>query len=179
MQGNLNYIMLGRKLFDPKMSVDLQQFNISMWQGISSSVRDYQIGCMLNLDICYRVIHSKTVLEEFREMGGDQLKIKASAMGQLVISIYNNRPYKIVDVDFSLTPQSTFETRRNRDNPDVPGDMKDYATYYRERYNKNISDMSQPLLIAKDASSKLKDTCNLIPELCCFIGLTNEMLGNF
>lgn len=132
--------MLGRKLFDPSKVTRLDQFNIQMWQGVESSIRDYEAGNLLNLDICFKIIHSKTVLEELRELGQDQSKIRATCESEVVITPYNNKPYRITQVDFDSNPASQFETRSG---------PKSYAEYYRERYNINIADLAQPLLIAK------------------------------
>lgn len=87
-----------------------------------------------------------------------------------MITPYNNKPYRISLVDFDSNPRSTFETHQG---------PKSYSDYYRERYNINIRDNFQPLLIAKQSGDKRGEEVRLIPELCNFTGLTNDMLGNF
>ena len=52
-----------------------------------------------------------------------------------------------------------------------------YAEYYKTRYNENISDMNQPLLIHKDR--KTGNEVALIPELCQLTGLTDAMRADF
>jgi aubergine-like protein len=52
-----------------------------------------------------------------------------------------------------------------------------YAEYYKTRYNENISDLNQPLLIHKDR--KTGNEVALIPELCQLTGLTDAMRADF
>ena len=82
-------------------------------------------------------------------------------------SRYNNRFYRIDDVGFDLNPQMTFKTA---DEEEVS-----YMKYYEMKYNKKLSDPSQPLLKIK---SRTKDI-HLIPELCVLTGQSSEMRQNF
>ena len=52
-----------------------------------------------------------------------------------------------------------------------------YKDYYKTRYNENISDPNQPLLINKDR--KTGNEIALIPELCQVTGLTDSMRADF
>ena len=52
-----------------------------------------------------------------------------------------------------------------------------YAEYYKTRYNENISDLNQPLLIHKDR--KTGNEVALIPELCQITCLTDAMRADF
>lgn len=52
-----------------------------------------------------------------------------------------------------------------------------YAEYYKTRYNENIADPNQPLLINKDR--KTGNEVALIPELCQLTGLTDAMRADF
>ena len=49
--------------------------------------------------------------------------------------------------------------------------------YYKPRYNENIADENQPLLINKDR--RTGNEVALIPELCQLTGLTDAMRANF
>ena len=49
--------------------------------------------------------------------------------------------------------------------------------YYKSRYNENVSDVNQPLLINKDR--KTGNEVALIPELCLLTGLTDQMRADF
>lgn len=71
-------------------------------------------------------------------------------------------------VDFGSSPATTF---------DKQGTQISYAEYYKTRYNENIADANQPLLINKDRKTGMEVA--LIPELCQLTGLTDTMRADF
>lgn len=52
---------------------------------------------------------------------------------------YNNKTYRIDDIDWDKNPMSTFTTRT--------GEIS-FMQYYENAYNKKISDKEQPLLVS-------------------------------
>ena len=56
-----------------------------------------------------------------------------------VLSRYNNKTYRIDDIDWDKNPLSTFSTRN--------GEVS-FVQYYENAYNKKITDMEQPLLVS-------------------------------
>ncbi len=54
--------------------------------------------------------------------------------------------------------------------------MITYKEYYQSKYQKSITDLSQPLLIMRTIRGQ---TVVLFPELCSLTGLTDKMKGNF
>ena len=54
---------------------------------------------------------------------------------------YNNKSYRIDDIDFNQTPNDTFVDHYGRE--------KAYKDYYREHYNLEIKDLKQPLLMSR------------------------------
>lgn len=67
-----------------------------------------------------------------------------------------------------MSPETTF---------DKSGTQVSYKDYYKTRYNENVSDPNQPLLINKDR--KTGNEIALIPELCQVTGLTDSMRADF
>ena len=67
-----------------------------------------------------------------------------------------------------MSPDTTF---------DKQGTQVSYKEYYKTRYNENIGDPNQPLLINKDR--KTGNEVALIPELCQLTGLTDSMRADF
>lgn len=82
---------------------------------------------------------------------------------------YNNKTYKIDDLEFGESPMSTFTNSR--------GQTMTYVEYYRNQYGIEIQDQNQPLLVSRPrrTSAAMGDqtmvVC-LIPELCLFTGKT-------
>ncbi len=89
------------------------------------------------------------------------------------MTTYNRKTYKIDDMEWNMTPLSTFDMR---------GRKITYVDYFREKYGVNISDGEQPMLISrpkkKDFHRGMTGPILLIPELCRMTGLTEEMRAN-
>ena len=61
-------------------------------------------------------------------------------LGATIITCYNNKSYKIDDIAWDITPRSKFE----RDGEEGQITIEHY---YKTRYNLQIKDLDQPLLI--------------------------------
>ena len=61
-------------------------------------------------------------------------------VGCIVVTKYNNRSYKVDDIDFNENPASTF-TRKD-------GSRISYEEYFRSRYKTAIRDVKQPMLVS-------------------------------
>ncbi|KAG5670554.1 hypothetical protein PVAND_000808 [Polypedilum vanderplanki] len=178
--GILNYQRVGRKSFDPTSPKIITQHKLEVWPGFVKSVEEHEGGLMLLLDVSHRVLSQKTVLEFFKEciQKTDNWKdmAKKGVVGNIVLTRYNNKSYRIDDIDFSQNPLSTFKK----------GDREiSYADYYKNEYNIKIQDLKQPLLISRKEmrvsgeKKKLDFVVCLVPELCFLTGLSDEMRSNY
>ncbi|CAG9313019.1 unnamed protein product [Blepharisma stoltei] len=173
-QGKLDLIMIGRKFYDPTNSKDLPQHHISIWPGYYTSVGSYAEGCLVNIDISHRCLRTITVYDQIKEIrtrsnndyAQNSLKLLLNAT---VLTLYNKKTYKVVDIDFDSTAESTFQ--------DSTGKVQTYKEYYEKRWQKNIEHNEQPLL--KATTNKNPNPCYLIPEFCVLTGLTDEMRADF
>lgn len=97
-------------------------------------------------------------------------------MGSVVLTRYNNKTYRVDDIDWDQSPSSTFL--------DDSGRGKTFAEYYKEKYGIEIGDKKQPMLVSR-ARRKTKEeedvakTIALVPELCNLTGLTDQMKSDF
>jgi len=86
---------------------------------------------------------------------------------------YNRKTYRVDDIEWSTTPKSTF---------DMQGQQTTFIEYFRKKYNKDIRDHDQPLLVSRPKKKDLHrgqlGPILLIPELCQMTGLTDEMRAN-
>lgn len=82
-----------------------------------------------------------------------------------VITEYNNHTYRIIDVDFSTNPSSTFEKKRGEEKVKIS-----YQEYYLTKYNIQLSNLTQPMLVTKtkqkQRNAEQGDFVYLVPELC-------------
>ena len=122
-----------------------------------------------------------------------------------VVTKYNNKTYQVCSVAFDKTPKSTFvtSTQISRSVPSDPevSDKKgsqeevkrsskataaddeegafeiSFVDYYKNRYNEEILDLTQPLLVS--ANKRTGEVTYLVPELCRMTGLTPALLADF
>lgn len=92
---------------------ELSQFRIQLWPGYETSIREYENDLLLNCDVAHKVMRIDTVYTMLRNLRRDgQFNIddfKRQIIGKTVLTPYNNRTYRIDDVDFDVTPRSTFK----------------------------------------------------------------------
>ena len=67
---------------------------------------------------------------------------------------FSNKSYRIHEISFDLSPESTFETGFNS------GQHQTYMEYYKNQYGIEIRDKKQPLLIHRMKRSELPDGKN-------------------
>jgi aubergine-like protein len=83
-------------------------------------------------------------------------------LGAIVLTDYNNKTYRIDDVDFNVSPMATFRKKT--------GEEISYTDYYLSRYNITIQNLQQPLLVSRstqrDRRAGQDELIYLIPELC-------------
>lgn len=177
----MNYVRFGRKRFDPTAPSVIPQHKLEVWPGYVTAVDEYEDGVMLCLDVSHRVLCQRTVLDLMREAhaadaGGFQLAVQQALIGAVVLTRYNNRTYRIDDINFAASPMDTFE---------MNGKTISYLEYYKTHYNLTIRDTRQPLLIHTEdrvivgKTDKERVVFCLIPELCNLTGLTDQMRNDF
>ena len=171
---HMKYTRFGRSYFDPHAGNRIK--NIELWPGFEPTIKICNSQILLNLNMGTKVIRSETaydVLLKIKSQNKSNEDLVSKAQLTLthctVLTKYNNhKTYTISCVDFSLTPQSKFDTKM--------GSIT-YYDYYKQKYHVIIEDVNQPLLTVTD--KKTKKSIKLIPELCFMTGLTDEMMADF
>lgn len=130
------------------------------------------------MEVIHKVLRKDSALDVMERLrrsgaGGSDLvaKVKAAVEGQIVMTHYNKKTYRVDGIDFTLNPNSTFHLRK--EDRDIT-----YVEYYRTRYNVKIGNTSQPLLISQPSRRDINrgddQPVFLIPELCGMTGLSDE-----
>lgn len=173
----LQYVRFGRKKFDPSAPKIIPQHKLEVWPGYVTAVDEYEDGVMLNLDVSHRLLCEQTVMEMLSNIyrsdkeNFQQIALN-SMLGSVVLTRYNNRTYRIDDIDWNSTPKSTFG---------MNGRDVSYIEYYKSHYNIEITDADQPLLVSREerrvAGQIEKESLvfYLVPEICHLTGITDEM----
>ncbi|KAG1661158.1 Piwi-like protein Ago3 [Nymphon striatum] len=151
---HLNLARIGRNDYDPKGGIEIPQHRLEVWPGYVTAITDYEDGIMLNCDASFRVLRKVTaydILQQCAQRNASQIKDEAvrQLLGNVVLTRYNNKTYRIDDIDWSKNPTSKFSTRN--------GDTS-FVDYYKAEDTELIC---------------------LIPELCYLTGLTDEMRNDF
>lgn len=89
-----------------------------------------------------------------------------------VLTKYNSKMYKVDDIDFASTPESTFNFR---------GQTMSFIDYYKVKYGLEIKDAKQPMMLSKVKfpGKEESQTVMLVPELCNLTGMSDAMRQDF
>ncbi|XP_031633322.1 protein piwi-like isoform X2 [Contarinia nasturtii] len=170
--------LVGRNFYDAASKIPLNQFKIELWPGFATSIRKHEQDILLNCDVAHKVMRMDTAYDMLQELvrtdrGGYQNNFKQKALGLTVLTAYNNKTYRIDDVDFDISPMTTFDQR---------GKAVTLVDYYQEKYRLTIRDKNQPLLISRPKEKNIRGGSDkpiwLIPELCRITGLSEQQRNN-
>merc|ERR1719342_31113 len=98
---------------------------------------------------------------------------ETSLLGSVVMTRYNNKTYKIDDINWDMSPMSTFPYKDRQCS---------YVEYYETKYNRKIQDTRQPLMTVLPSMRERRagqGPTILVPELCFMTGLSDEQRANF
>lgn len=176
----LKLTQIGRCFYDSNKVIKLDQSKLEIWPGFTTSIFNSGDKLLLTIDISHRVLRTETVYDFFmtqysRDSSNFKQECQRRLVGEIILTRYNNKTYRIDDIDFSKKPTDSFEL--------FNGEKITYMDYYLKNYQIKIRYPDQPLLVSlpKKIKSKEKSTIplHLIPELCCLTGLTDDLRSNF
>ena len=177
----LKMVQMNKNYYDPTKAMMVPQHKLEIWPGYVTAVHEYEGGVMLCLDVSHKVLRSSTaydLLQDVYKKDKDNLRVNAvkALLGAVVLTKYNNRTYKIDDVDFDQNPLSTFIN--------CHGQEESFVSYYLKNYGLQIKDHKQPLLIHRPKRKTVEEEESgkliaLVPELCNMTGLTESMKSDF
>ncbi|XP_011202861.2 protein piwi [Bactrocera dorsalis] len=170
--------LVGRNFYDALAKIDLREYRLQLWPGYQTSIRQHEKDILLCAEIAHKVMRTETVydiLKRCTETARDfEEEFRRNVLGLTVLTDYNNKTYRINDVDFSKNPTKTFKCKEKE---------VSFIDYYYQKYHIRIRDQKQPLLISKAKDRAMRggssDIIILIPELCRPTGLTDTMRSNF
>ncbi|XP_077995960.1 piwi-like protein 1 [Glandiceps talaboti] len=171
---------IGRNYYNPAQQIEVPAHKLELWPGFSSSILQYETNVMLCADVSHKVLRQDTVLELLYAMNAESSRdfydhATKKLVGEIVLTRYNNRTYRIDGIDWDSRPHFKFQKR--------DGSEMTYMEYYEKAYEKKITDPHQPLLVSlpKKQDGKRGDVgpIHLIPEFCFLTGLTDEMRSDF
>ncbi|KAH8298095.1 hypothetical protein KR018_006591 [Drosophila ironensis] len=174
----LSLQLVSRNFFDAKAKINLDSYHMELWPGYQTSIRQHESDILLCVEITHKVMRTDTlynILSDAVRDGDDhQSEFKRQVVGMIVLTDYNNKTYRVDDIDFESSPLSKFETKEG---------VISYVEYYKKRYNITITDVRQPLLVSRPTEKNIRGGMNqlimLIPSLARATGMTDAMRANF
>jgi aubergine-like protein len=137
---------------------------------------------MLIADVSHKILQGQSVLDKMYQIynacrGGPQFKelVAKQIIGQIVLTRYNNKTYRVDDIDWNQSPNSSF---KKSDQTEIT-----YVQYYKQAYDIEIKDLKQPLLLsmpkAKDRRRGQEGPLSILPELSSLTGLADDVRQDF
>ena len=173
---------IGRYYYHHKRPVRIEKHKIEIWPGFITSILNYESRVMLCADVSHKLLRTDSVLDYLYQIyddcqgGGNFHELAAKKLvGEIVLTRYNNKTYRIDDIDWTKCPSDTFDKKE--------GPIT-YIAYYQRAYNRELTDMKQPLLVSrpkKRDQRKGEDDgpIYLVPEVCTRTGLSEETREDF
>ncbi|XP_044516752.1 LOW QUALITY PROTEIN: piwi-like protein 2 [Gracilinanus agilis] len=178
----LDMKLVGRNFYDPTSAMILQQHRLQIWPGYAASIRRTDGGLFLLADVSHKVIRNDSVLDVMHaiyQQSSENFQDECTKLlvGNIVITRYNNRTYRIDDIDWNKTPKDSF----------IMSDGKEitFLEYYSKNYGITVKEEDQPLLIHRPSERQnnqgrlLKGEILLLPELSFMTGIPEKMKKDF
>ena len=101
-----------RDFFDPQNVIKKPEWQVDIWPGYITTIRQHEYELLLGCQITHKILRTDSALGTIRQVkekvyGQNQAyAIKKALVGNIIISTYNNKTYRIDDVDFKSSPKS-------------------------------------------------------------------------
>jgi aubergine-like protein len=175
---------IGRHYYNPSQGVTIKQHRLEVWPGFITSILQYEQDILLCAEISHKIMRTDCVLDILYDLyeeanrgrgpGFHELATK-KLVGEIVLTRYNNKTYRVDDIDWDKNPKTTFPTHG--------GGEISFEEYYQKNYDKKIEDAQQPLLVSQPKKRDIRRGQDgpilLIPELCTLTGLSDDVRADF
>lgn len=106
----------------------IENHRIELWPGYTTSIRQHERDILMLAEIKHKLVRNETILTIlnntfFSNKATFKNDFENIVLGMTVLTKYNNKTYRISEVDFDLTPMSSFEGRN--------GEKICYRDYYK------------------------------------------------
>lgn len=171
---------IGRHYFNPELKIEIPRHSVEIWPGYATSIAEYENGnVLLCADVSHKILRTKNVLSVLYEMsqrgGAFQEEAIKALVGEIVLTKYNNKTYRIDDIDWDMNPLSTFPKR--------DGTEISIRDYYKKQHDLKVEDEGQPMLVsrpkARDKKAGQTEPFKLVPEFCLLTGMSDRMKADF
>ncbi|CAI2385901.1 unnamed protein product [Moneuplotes crassus] len=152
------------KHFDPQNPLILK--GVNMYRAYFNTVKTLNHNLYLNLNPCVKFFQQDTLLEEIKNCRSEK-QVRGKLIGRSVMTIYNQKVYRVDDINFDLHPNDTFCLNLSDQDLEVS-----FSEYTFTNYKHEVTDPDQPMIKYHD--SRTDKDIYLIPEFCVLTGITEE-----
>uniref|UniRef100_A0AAR2KTU3 Piwi-like protein 2 n=1 Tax=Pygocentrus nattereri TaxID=42514 RepID=A0AAR2KTU3_PYGNA len=174
--------LVGRNHYDPNSAVVLGKHRLQVWPGYATCIKRTDGGLYLSVDVSHKVLRNDSVLDvmnviyqQSRESFQDECT--KEFIGAIVITRYNNRTYRVDDIEWSKSPKDAFTM--------ADGSKMTFIDYYRKNYGITIKEVDQPMLVhrpkerSRPGGKVITGEILLLPELSFMTGIPEKMRKDF
>ncbi|ELU05322.1 hypothetical protein CAPTEDRAFT_143890, partial [Capitella teleta] len=156
------------------------QYGYEIYPGYTTAIHPFDGGVQLICDVAHKILRPHSVLDIMYDMhrnargGNFHENCTKKLVGEIVMTTYNNKTYRIDDISWDVHPTNTF---KQRDGTDIT-----FNEYYKKQYDKKLEDMQQPMLISRPKKKDEREGAGdllLVPELCRLTGISEEARADF
>ena len=107
--------LVGRDYFDPGAKIMMPNHKLELWPGYQTSIRQHEDSMLLCCEISHKVLRTDTVYEQIQNIvkrGGNNVRrdCEKLLLGTIVMTRYNNKTYRIDDINWDMRPSDSFES---------------------------------------------------------------------
>lgn len=87
---------------------------MELWPGYETSIRQHESDILVCAEITHKVMRSETIYDILKRTTHSDRYIeqcRLNTLGLVVLTDYNNKTYRINELDFSQSPLSTFNCK--------------------------------------------------------------------
>uniref|UniRef100_A0A8C0TW56 Piwi like RNA-mediated gene silencing 3 n=1 Tax=Canis lupus familiaris TaxID=9615 RepID=A0A8C0TW56_CANLF len=178
----MNLKQVGRNYYNKQEATEFFDHKLVIWPGYVTSILEYETSITLCADVNHKLLRMQTAYDLITGLRDPQTKkedveqVSKELIGSIVFTLYNNKTYRVDAINWEDNPRTKFKKSG--------GAEITFVDYYREQYNTEVTDLTQPLLISKGKWKKSQqDTPHkpimLVPELCYLTGLSDKMRKDY
>ncbi|KAK8764656.1 hypothetical protein V5799_032736 [Amblyomma americanum] len=165
----LDFVQINRYFFDKRAVASIPPHALELWQGLVTAIGQQDAGVLLVTDTLHKVLRRDSVFDLMSHIqhvpNYKNERVKRVA-GCIVMTQYNNKTYRVDDIDRDKNPACTFETKEG---------SKTYADYYRVILARTIGNRKNIRSVATKVAVQLN--CKLGGEAWCLeIPLVSTMV---
>lgn len=176
----INLVPIGKNYYSSSQAITNHQRKLEVWPGFVTSILQFEKNIMLIADVSHKILNGVTVLNIMMDLsqkyGQDVQGFREACVkkliGEIVLTRYNNKTYRLDDIDWNQTPENVFALGGVEN-------MISFSDFYFQNYGRVIYDKKQPILISMPKSKGKRRAIGLVPELCYLTGLSEEVRSDF